>query len=342
VKNNFWSALAFLVLLAVAAGCSGLPGDVPQQMALMPSISPLSPEPVASAPSRSAEAQAACNRIVNLAERIQCFDVEAKRLVREVDEALALSIFPPEPVVVVNEPIVIAPPSRACQPKKSSVKPTPALPKCEVVQAPPPAPAIALPAPAASQPTSGLGLVSELEYEGGWLVYDPWWSTGQKVQMTEQTLVQGYECPAFVEGQPHRLTIQVEYAVKPTRRVEREFYRFVAIYAGLADARASKNVVTHADIKAGVLTYLGQHREVLCSALEGKSLSEVRLGNWLGWAKQVTAWAASDDNGYFEVTVQSTKVDVPQVLKDWLVQKGVEATTKPPCSPAKRTPACST
>jgi len=161
-------------------------------------------------------------------------------------------------------------------------------------------------------------------YEGGMLVYYPWFSPTKTVDFGQQQAVFKYKCSALLAGTEHVATVSIVTSLNPSKLWESDFHRFTAIYGGLADPKQDKNIVTKSDLNLAAKSYVGKESESLCDLVSKKSLKDLLRDTSLGQAASLNEKFEKDLKSPFEFQVQSVKAELPEELLRALALKGIE------------------
>lgn len=183
----------------------------------------------------------------------------------------------------------------------------------------------------ASSPKTGLpaSVVGSLGwhgfgYENGQLVDNPWFGKTKKVDMGEQVLTLVYNCSTLIAGTQHVPMVNVVTALSPSHLWETDFHRLVAIYGGLSNNLADKDIVTKLDLFMAASTYIGQHQEEMCALAAKKSLKEMLASPSLSFAVDLSDMTRFDKASPFDLKVQTVKVVLPEELLRALALKAIE------------------
>lgn len=326
--NRYTSAMALLAVMAVPLGCASLDGSELVKL-VQPVQAPRAhaieiPRQVIPEDLSRVEEDSKCAALENEQARILCLLNEIGMSVPDSERVLSASL--PEddrearPVVI--EQIIMPPEVAASRPASVG--------------------GLVLKDPLKLDPKglSSVGDRSYLEYVNGLLEHSPFWFWGQKkrVEMTERVQMFRYECHDLIPGTQHRPIIEVMAAVKPSRLWEVEYHRAVAIYGGLGTGEdlSQKDVVNQNDIQQGAATYLGQHQEALCALVRSMSLTDMLERPSLGAAGVLNEWVKKDAIALFDITVQTTKVVVPDALTQSLALKATAQPVESRCVPPKK------
>lgn len=185
----------------------------------------------------------------------------------------------------------------------------------------------------AHTPVGDLNLVNSFGYSKGMLIYKPWVFGYEKtVDMGEQTSMGYFNCPQMIAGTEQSAVFTITATFNPSLLWETEFHRLVAIYGALGTPNGNKNVVNKDDVKAGVLTYLGQWQEVLCRVVAQKSLKELLVD------PTISIFPSPVENNQqapFEIKIQTVRAVLPE---DFLRKLALKGLGKPAPAPVAKKP----
>ncbi len=189
--------------------------------------------------------------------------------------------------------------------------------------------------------------INSFGYRDGMLISRPYFGQAKTVDMGEQMVTLPYKCTGFIVGTKHVPTVEVVAAVNPSLLWETEYHRLVAIYAALSTfgnggSLGDRNIVTKADMKAGVTNYIGQWQERFCAEVGKKTLRDLIANSSFGYADVLNGLVKADARSPFEVKVQTVKVIGLEELTRSLALEALDTRPKAPgpAKPKAITPIC--
>lgn len=187
----------------------------------------------------------------------------------------------------------------------------------------------------AHTPVGNLGLLNNFGYSSGKLVYGQWWKPDKSVEMGEQASAPEWKCPKLIEKE-EALTIKVTVAFNPSILWEMEYHRLVAIYGALGTPNGNKDIVTKDDLKAGLVTYLGQWQKDLCVKATQKSIKELLVDPSVDTVPPLSGQIKADLRSPFEIKIQMIEAIPPKALVNMWALKGLEKSTPAPAPAVKK------
>lgn len=192
-------------------------------------------------------------------------------------------------------------------------------------------------AQSAHTPVGDLNLSNSFGYSKGMLIYKPWVFGYEKtVDMGEQISTPSFKCSKLIDGTEHTVTVNVTAAFNPSLLWETEYHRLVAVYGALGTPKGNKDIVNKDDLKAGLITYLGQWQTFLCDSSTKKSVKELLVDPSIDATPSLAERIKADLRAPFEVKVQTIRVVLPDELLRKLAAKALEKPAPVPVPAVKK------